>query len=150
MEPQFGVIVYVEGGNMTQNPGWRFQAEQAKHAHRSRREFIEHLRRHGSEESDFAAAEIIYGELVANVMRHANGRIRILLEWKSLYALLRVRDYGEGFRHDFGLPRTLSETGRGLFIVRRLARKVDIECYPTGCEVRALLPVVKKSELASP
>lgn len=122
---------------------WTFQAQQAKHAHRRRHEFIAHLRKHGSEESDFAAAEIIYGELVANVIRHANGRISIVLEWQSHYALLRVRDSGDGFRHNFGLPHIFSETGRGLFIVRRLAHKLDVECDPTGCEVRALLPVKK-------
>lgn len=128
---------------MTRRLTWRFEAEQAKHAHRRRREFIAHLRKHASRESDFAAAELIYGELVANVMRHANGRISIVLEWQSLYALLRVRDSGNGFQHNFGLPHTYSETGRGLFIVRCLAHKVDIECDPAGCEVSALLPVKK-------
>jgi anti-sigma regulatory factor (Ser/Thr protein kinase) len=128
---------------MTGDHSWTFEAEEAERAHRRRREFLEHLRRHGSEESDFAAAELIYGELVSNVIRHANGRISIVLEWTSLYALLRVRDSGDGFHHNFGLPQIFSETGRGLFIVHRLAHKVEIECDPAGCEVRALLPVKK-------
>lgn len=129
--------------SMTGRIGWTFQAEQAKFANRRRREFVEHLRRHGSDDSDFAAAAIIYGELVSNVIRHANGRISIVLEWTPPYALLRVRDSGDGFRHNFGLPPIMSETGRGLFIVHRLAHKLDIECDPTGCEVCAVLPVKK-------
>jgi anti-sigma regulatory factor (Ser/Thr protein kinase) len=123
------------------NPGWKFDAEEAKHAHRRRPEFIRHLREHASSGSDFAAAEIIYGELVSNVVRYANGRISIVLEWELAFAVLRVRDFGKGFEHDFHLPHSASESGRGLFIVHKLARKLEIEARPTGSEVRATLPV---------
>jgi anti-sigma regulatory factor (Ser/Thr protein kinase) len=122
-------------------PGWRFDAEKALHAHRRRPEFIRHLRAHASSASDFAAAELIYGELVSNVVRHANGRISIVLQWELTFAVLRVRDFGQGFSHDFHLPHSASESGRGLFIVHRLARKLEIEKHPTGSEVSANLPV---------
>lgn len=123
------------------NPGWKFDAEEAKHAHRRRPEFIRHLRAHAASGSDFAAAEIIYGELVSNVVRYANGRISIVLEWELTFAVLRVRDFGKGFEHDFHLPHSASESGRGLFIVHNLARKLEIEARSTGSEVRATLPV---------
>jgi anti-sigma regulatory factor (Ser/Thr protein kinase) len=119
--------------------GWTFEADDARLAHHRRREFIRHLRAHAS--GDFAAAELIYGELVSNVVRHANGPISIELEWELTFAVLRVRDFGKGFSHDFHLPHSASESGRGLFIVHRLARKLEIKARPTGSEVRATLPV---------
>jgi anti-sigma regulatory factor (Ser/Thr protein kinase) len=123
------------------NPEWTFAAEEAKHAHRRRNEFIRHLRAHASSGSDFAAAELIYGELVSNVVRHANGRISIVLRWELSFAVLHVRDFGKGFNADFRLPPSESESGRGLFLVHHLARKLDIERHPTGSEVHATLPV---------
>jgi anti-sigma regulatory factor (Ser/Thr protein kinase) len=121
--------------------GWTFEADDARHAHRRRGDFIRHLRVHASSGSDFAAAELIYGELVSNVVRHANGRISIRLEWELTFAVLRVRDFGNGFYPDFHLPHSASESGRGLFIVHRLARKLKVESHPSGSEVRATLPV---------
>jgi anti-sigma regulatory factor (Ser/Thr protein kinase) len=121
--------------------GWTFEADDARLAHHRRREFIRHLRMHASSGSDFAAAELIYGELVSNVVRHANGCISIGLEWELTFAVLRVRDFGKGFSHDFHLPHIASQSGRGLFIVHHLARKLEIEAHPTGSEVRATLPV---------
>lgn len=121
--------------------GWTFEADDARHAHRRRGDFIRHLRAHASSGSDFAAAELIYGELVSNVVRHANGRISIALEWELTFAVLSVRDFGKGFEHDFHLPHSASESGRGLFIVHRLTRKLEIEKHSTGSEVHATLPV---------
>lgn len=121
--------------------GWTYEAEDAKHAVSRRRDFIRYLRVHASRGSDIAAAELIYGELVSNVVQHANGRINIVLEWELLFAILRVRDFGRGFSHDFHLPVTASESGRGLFIVHRLARQLEIERHTCGSEVRVTLPV---------
>jgi anti-sigma regulatory factor (Ser/Thr protein kinase) len=121
--------------------GWTFEADAAVLAHSQRSNFMRHLRKYSTAESDFLAAEVIYGELVANVIRHANGRIRIALEWISIHPVLKVRDYGNGFRHSFELPHDMSETGRGLHMVRSLAYDLEIECVPEGCEVRAVLPV---------
>jgi anti-sigma regulatory factor (Ser/Thr protein kinase) len=74
-------------------------------------------------------------------VRHANGRISIALEWELTFAVLSVRDFGKGFEHDFHLPHSASESGRGLFIVHRLTRKLEIEKHSTGSEVHATLPV---------
>ena len=123
--------------------GWTFESEDARRAHDRRRDFIRHLAIHASSESDLAAAEIIYGELIGNVVRHANGRVRVVLEWRVPYAVLRVRDYGRGFVHNFELPSTTSESGRGLYIVRTLARKLEVKRHPVGSEIHVTLPVRK-------
>jgi len=128
---------------MTVPQAWVFEADDAMLAALERHDFIEHLRALASRDSDLHAAEVIYGELVANVVRHAAGRIAIVVDWDSERPILRVRDYGCGFFSDFQLPHAMSESGRGLFIVRRLAHDVEIHCEPGGCEVRAMLPVKK-------
>ena len=127
---------------------WQLEADSAHDAHGCRSEFISHLRTWSAPESDFAAAEVIYGELVGNVIRHANGRIRIHLEWTESQPSLRVRDFGRGFYHDFRLPEIMSESGRGLFIVGTLGERLDIECVPEGCEVRVVLPVWRQERPA--
>lgn len=124
--------------------GWTFEADDAMEAYRSRRQFIKHLRLHASHDSDLGAAELIYGELVGNVVRHASGPIAIVLEWPVMHALLRVRDFGAGFEYNVLMLAPSGherESGRGLFIVDRLAKSVEVQRNPLGCEVRVTLPV---------
>lgn len=66
------------------------------------------------------------------------------LTWRRSKALLRVRDCGPDFYHDFRLPDATSDSGRGLFIVNQLAEHVDVSCDTTGCEVSAVLPVTHR------
>jgi anti-sigma regulatory factor (Ser/Thr protein kinase) len=120
---------------------WSFSADAPQDARGRRRAYLAHLRARCSPESDLEAAEIIYGELIGNVIRHARGPIRIAVEWEAGWALLRVRDAGPGFRNEFRRPPESSESGRGLFMVRDLAKTLEIVCDENGCEVRAVLPV---------
>lgn len=123
------------------NDGWRFKASGAAAALACRETFRDLLQRSCTIDSDLAAAELVYVELVGNVMRHAAGRVEIVLDWRDGYAQLCVRDWGPGFYHHFGLPDSFSETGRGMFIVNHLCRSLEVECAPDGCVVRAELPV---------
>jgi anti-sigma regulatory factor (Ser/Thr protein kinase) len=92
---------------------------------------------------DVDAAELIFGELVANVVRHAHGAVEVRLELAGRAPVLVVRDHGPGLRW---VPRggsqdPLAECGRGLAIVRRLSR--DLAVRPArggGTVVRAVLP----------
>ena len=121
---------------------WTFCADDARDARASRREFMRYLRSASNPNSDFDAAEMIFGELVGNVIRHAPGPIRISLTWSAGYALLRIIDFGAGFFESRELPELMRESGRGLFIVRRLARDLQIAggaCK--GSDIRAGLPV---------
>jgi anti-sigma regulatory factor (Ser/Thr protein kinase) len=120
---------------------WSFSADAPNDARGRRRAYLAHLRARCSPDSDLEAAEIIYGELIGNVIRHARGPIRVAVEWEAGWAMLRVRDAGPGFRNDFRRPPETSESGRGLFMVRDLARTLEIVCDENGCEVRAVLPV---------
>ena len=92
---------------------------------------------------DFGAAELVWGELVGNAIRHAPGPIDVQLDWDDDNPVLTVHDEGKSFQPDIRLPADpLSERGRGLYIVRSLElslRVTDID--GDGSEVVARLPV---------
>lgn len=120
---------------------WRFDSRSELDAHRLRHEFMDLLRAGGT--GDFPAAELVYGELVGNAVRHAPGRIVVRLEWDDDYPLLTVHDEGGSFQPDICLPQDpMSEHGRGLYIVRALAVSLDVENIEgDGSQVFARLPV---------
>ncbi len=93
----------------------------------------------------FRAAELVYGELVGNAVRHAPGRIVVRLDWDDDTPVLTVHDEGRSFRPNIRLPDDpLSEHGRGLYIVRALALSLDVENIEgDGSQVLARLPVHK-------
>jgi len=95
--------------------------------------------------SDIDAAELIYGELVANAMRHAKGAVEARLELEnSDSAVLTVRDHGPGMHVYPWTPHRdpYAESGRGLAIVELLARETAVESAEDGGTiVRATLPV---------
>jgi anti-sigma regulatory factor (Ser/Thr protein kinase) len=123
---------------------WSFTSEDALAAYQARSDLIAYLRQRADEESDLAGAELIFGELVGNVVRHAPGPIAVDLVWQDGVAVLRIRDFGEGFDwHEPALPQNImAEGGRGLFLVHMLARALAIEQLPdSGMQATAHLPV---------
>jgi anti-sigma regulatory factor (Ser/Thr protein kinase) len=106
---------------------WAFDAENAQAAHDARRELVRYLRSRAPD-ADVAAAELVFGELVGNVVRHAPGPIEVQVEWTGTQPVLHVIDRGRGFLRDPRLPQdVLSESGRGLFIVAQLTDGLRVE-----------------------
>jgi anti-sigma regulatory factor (Ser/Thr protein kinase) len=92
--------------------------------------------------SDLDAAELIVGELVANVIRHAPGAIGIHASWKDDEAVLIVTDRGPGVPAVRCVPDREAMSGRGLFLIQALARTVEIDAVPGhGSRVIVNLPV---------
>jgi anti-sigma regulatory factor (Ser/Thr protein kinase) len=122
---------------------WSFDAENAQAAHDARSEFVAELRAHSVAGSDVDAAELIFGELVGNVVRHAPGPIDVQMEWTGEHPVLHVTDRGKGFIRNPALPiDPLSESGRGLYIISLLARNVRVERIPGyGNHIAVELPV---------
>jgi anti-sigma regulatory factor (Ser/Thr protein kinase) len=94
------------------------------------------------EHCDADCAELIFGELVANVVRHARGEVEVRLELQGNRPVLVVRDHGPGLR---GVPLAggdrLAESGRGLAIVRYLSDELAVGRAPGGGTlVQAVLP----------
>jgi anti-sigma regulatory factor (Ser/Thr protein kinase) len=122
---------------------WNFRSGSVTDARKTRAEFMTALRAGAAEGSDFAAAELIFGELISNVVRHAPGAVRVRLEWSGSKALLSVHDEHAPFTPKFKLPADImSEHGRGLFIARALATSMDVtHVHGNGTKVSVGLPV---------
>ena len=125
---------------------WTFDALDATRAQGARAALVRHLREEGAPDSDYSAAEVIFGELVSNVVRYAPGPIDIDLEWNDDSPTLHVLDRGEHFALAATLPYdSLSENGRGLFIVQTLGGALKVAHLPRrGNHVSVKLPVMRK------
>jgi anti-sigma regulatory factor (Ser/Thr protein kinase) len=127
---------------------WSFDAENARAAQDARGQFVRYLRAKAAPGGDISMAELVFGELIGNVVRHAPGSIEIDLDWSGEYPALHVIDRGRAFDGVSHLPdNVLSESGRGLFIVNALTRSLRIEHVPGyGNHVTAELPLRRKFE----
>jgi anti-sigma regulatory factor (Ser/Thr protein kinase) len=87
------------------------------------------------------AAELVFGELLGNVVRYAPGPIEVMFDWSEPVPVLHVLDRGPGFTLMPRLPSDLlSERGRGLFIVWSLAEDFNVtERLDGGSHARAVL-----------
>lgn len=103
----------------SQEASWRFEADDASSAQHARDAFSAHLRQRGLSSEAIDAAVLVFGELVANVVRHSPGPIEIELYWEQSELLIYVRDRGPEFSAgEPALPSDpMSEGGRGLFLV---------------------------------
>lgn len=132
---------------------WKVEDE-AERVLRHRPAFRECLSSIAAPSSDVDAAELIYGELVANTVRYANGAVEVQLELEDhLAPTLVVRDHGPGLREHVRTVRgdLLAESGRGLGIVELLARDMAVDpAEGGGTVVRAVLPVIPRARAAEP
>jgi anti-sigma regulatory factor (Ser/Thr protein kinase) len=128
---------------------WTFDSGSSAQARTSRSQFMSILHSYGERGSDFDAAETIFGELVGNVVRHAPGPVEVRLQWDSQFPVLTVHDEHESFIPNFSLPRDqFQESGRGLFIVKSLARSVRVrDIEDDGTKVTVVLPVARRATL---
>jgi PAS domain S-box-containing protein len=84
----------------------------------------------GREETQFAA-ELAFGELVANAVRHAPGRLRVIVrEDECGNVAVVVEDSGAGFTPGAPHLDPFAESGRGLGIVAAVSDGLEIE--PSG------------------
>jgi len=121
---------------------WSFDARDAMSAHGARSSFLAALQAEGARGGDYIGSEVIFGELIGNVVRHAPGPIDVTLDWTAHEPVLHVIDRGPGFLREPKLPDPLSESGRGLFIIETLARGFEAAPIPgRGTHVIVRLPV---------
>jgi PAS domain S-box-containing protein len=125
---------------------WSFESVDAVAAQSVRSSFVAALAREASEDADLGAAELIFGELIGNVVRYAAGPIDIDLEWIGPVPVLHVLDRGGGFDLHSTLPEDImSERGRGLYIVSVLGSDLRADRLPgRGNHVRVVLPIRRR------
>jgi len=112
---------------------WHFDARNQVVARRVKRELLAALAALGPCAPDPALAEIVYGELMSNVVRHTPGSARIYFEVRDRGVVLCVQDRGAPFAAGGSLngyahaPADSAESGRGIFIINSLCGKVRVE-----------------------
>jgi serine phosphatase RsbU (regulator of sigma subunit)/anti-sigma regulatory factor (Ser/Thr protein kinase) len=111
---------------------WRFSTSDAQTAAAVRREVGELITAWTGRDDVRLASELAYGELIANVVRHAPGIVHVNVSADAAGALLVVDDQGAGFAPSEHQPDLFSESGRGLLIVRGVSDGMSIERAPNG------------------
>jgi PAS domain S-box-containing protein len=122
---------------------WSFDSADAETASRARHEFVRALEEGRACSEDLYAAELVFGELLGNVVRYAPGKIEMMLDWSAQAPVLHVLDRGPGFVFAPRLPTDLlSERGRGLFIVWSLSEDLNVtKRFDGGSHARAVLAI---------
>jgi anti-sigma regulatory factor (Ser/Thr protein kinase) len=127
---------------------WYFETDTARDALAGRPLLERYLSDHTREGEDLFPAVLVYGELVTNVIKHApNGGVRVWLEADENRFALCINDAGHGFEmHNANrAPDLRAESGRGLFIVRKLCDEVSYRrLRGNGFIVRAVLPLDRR------
>ena len=120
---------------------WSLHTSDISNVSAARRAFADAFRSRGATRDDVAMAEIVFGELVGNVVRYAPGPLEVIGDWSGPDPVLHVIDSGCGFRHISILPPDLlSESGRGLFIVSALTQDFRVaKGVNGGSHARAVL-----------
>jgi PAS domain S-box-containing protein len=91
------------------------------------------LQQHGYAPDAIINAEVVLSELVGNLVRHAPGSAIFVLDAQHGRVVLHVLDDGPGYRFLSRLPTdTLSERGRGLFLISALAEAFHVTMRPGG------------------
>jgi anti-sigma regulatory factor (Ser/Thr protein kinase) len=108
---------------------WCFKAVCGSEALAARGTFVQFLRNLGLGQSDCYCAEVVFGELVGNAVRHAPGPVHITAHVDGML-VLEVCDTGPHFELSVRPPHLHSERGRGLYIVSVLTS--DLRSVNTG------------------
>jgi PAS domain S-box-containing protein len=122
---------------------WAFDTDDVTAARGARHSFVAALRDGGLRADCLDTAEVVFGELLGNVVRYAPGPIEIMFDWSEPAPVLHVLDRGPGFTLAPKLPTDLlSERGRGLYIVWSLTDDFNVtQRHDGGSHARAVLTI---------
>lgn len=128
------------GPSLPTQSTWSFDARDEAAATRVKRAFLRRIadiRPH----YDVAPAEMIYGELMSNVVRHTPGWAKVVLDIDESGVALEVCDRGAAFSAGEPLRADeFGESGRGLQLIRSLSGNVSVRRSSAGNCVRVMLP----------
>lgn len=126
---------------------WVLEGRDAAAVRALRRELMAYVRRHGAPGSDFAGAEIVVAELVANAFEHAPGPAWVRVDWGGRQPRLEVHDLGPGFELGERRPASPGRCG-GLFVADAVAGDLAWASKRAGgSKVTATLPVRRHREV---
>lgn len=119
---------------------WQLDSGDYQAARKARLEFGERFLEWCADERARADAELLFGELVSNAVRHAKSKVNVAAVIGEV-AVLRVADDGSGFSSDRVKPQPYDAAGgRGLYIATTIARELKVEQIEDQCVVTAVWP----------
>lgn len=125
--------------------GFTFRIGDASLANNARSIFKRYLAAQVDPASDLYGAELIFGELLGNVARHAPGAIDVRLRWNGRTAILEVADDGPGYSvDDVHLPSDFAESCRGLFLVSSFGQDLAVRSRDGRTTTTVTLPVTRR------
>jgi anti-sigma regulatory factor (Ser/Thr protein kinase) len=112
---------------------WRFDPFWRDAVERVRREFLDAITSTGLHPARFLDVEIVFAEVLSNLLRYVAGLVDIFLECNPDNHVMHVLDPGPGFQFNPRLPSDpMSESGRGLFLISALSTQFSVERRPGG------------------
>ncbi len=138
-----------DGANLHRT--WSFHSNHAYSAHNARHEVMRFIQELAGTDEELFTAELIVGEILANTVEHAPGLVSMEIDWSDAAPIVTVVDNGPGLeRLAAHLPEdTLTEDGRGLYLVKTLARDVCIESdRGYGTKMTVTLPIERRRRSA--
>jgi serine phosphatase RsbU (regulator of sigma subunit)/anti-sigma regulatory factor (Ser/Thr protein kinase) len=133
---------------------WSFDARDQGTAWRVKRELLNALAALGALAPEPAVAEMVFGELLSNVVRHTPGTARVFFTIENGHVVLSVEDRGRPFPTEGTVndghhrPDGDAESGRGLFLIGALCRRIAIAPTASGKCLSAVLPVANADRTA--
>lgn len=141
----FSVGELISAGELTSRV-WHFDARDSSTTGRVKYELLQALAALGPLAPDRDAAEIVFGELLSNVVRHTPGTAFVRYEIDGGRVRLTVEDRGKPYRLN-GLaaptatrPDNDAESGRGMFLISAVAEGLEIQPTVTGKATTVYLP----------
>jgi anti-sigma regulatory factor (Ser/Thr protein kinase) len=136
------VSVTRPAGSSERDARWMFAVRDQAAARAARNDIVAVLRDRGATDADTGLTELVFSELLGNVVRHCSSEVAFALDISGDVPILHTLDRGPGFTYNARLPKDImSDSGRGLFIVRSLISDLNITRRTDGgSHARAVLP----------
>jgi PAS domain S-box-containing protein len=114
---------------------WHFDVRDRAVVLATRGEIVAALAQRGFGSDECASAEVVFAELIGNVLTHAAAtpNVSVTLDLGREHPVLHVLDRGKAFGPPSGLPfDPLADSGRGLYLIDALTLGFTISARPDG------------------
>jgi len=128
---------------------WHFDARDEQVGRRVKRELLAALAALGPLRPEPMVAEMVFGELLSNVVRHTPGPACVSFSVEDRHVVFSVADRGMMYRlggpgiHPDAAPDDNAESGRGLFMIAALCERLSVEPRPDGKCTTVVLPLAE-------